>query len=290
MSSPPEPRPFRLIALDLDGTLLNDRREVSSRDATALRRFAQSGGLVVLASGRMTANIRPFYDALGIDGPSIGYNGALARDSLTAGAGVIVETPLPARYADELLDYTRREHFHLNYYLDEQLYASDDPDLRRFADLYSAQTGALFSFVADLERFRGCEPTKCILVTDPTVPGRPDPRHRDELYDVWHERWGAQVTVMKTNPEYLEFYHRDASKATALAAVAHHYGIEQSLTLTFGDNYNDLSMLKWAGCGVAVANAAPGVKDGVDWVSPLTNNESAVADAIERLVCKPDSA
>ena len=98
------------------------------------------------------------------------------------------------------------------------------------------------------------------------------------------------MTVMKTNPEYLEFYHREASKATALAAVARHYGIEQSLTLTFGDNYNDLSMLKWAGCGVAVANATPEVKDGVDWVSPLTNNESAVADAIERLVCKPDSA
>ncbi len=267
MSSPPEPRPFRLIALDLDGTLLNDRREISPRDAAALRQFAQSGGLVVLASGRMTANIRPFCDAMGIDGPTIGYNGALARDSLAAGAEVIVETALPARYADELLDYTRRERFHLNNYRDEQLYASDD-----------------------LERFRGREPTKCILVTDPTVPGSPDPRHRDELYDLWHARWGAGVTVMRTNPEYLEFYHRDASKAAALAAVARHCGIEQALTLSFGDNYNDLSMLEWAGCGVAVANATPEVKAGVDWVSPLTNNESAVADAIDRLVIEPASA
>jgi Cof subfamily protein (haloacid dehalogenase superfamily) len=290
MSSLPEPRPFRLIALDLDGTLLNDRREISPRDAAALRQFAQSGGLVVLASGRMTANVRPFCDAMGIDGPTIGYNGALARDSLAAGAEVIVETALPARYADELLDYTRREHFHLNYYLDEQLYASDDPDLRRFGDLYSAQTGAVFSFVPDLERFRGREPTKCILVTDPTVPGIPDPRHRDELYDLWHARWGEQVTVMRTNPEYLEFYHRDASKAAALAAVARHYSIEQALTLSFGDNYNDLSMLEWAGCGVAVANATPEVNARVNWISPLTNNESAVADAIERLVVNPDSA
>ncbi|MCJ7822472.1 MAG: HAD hydrolase family protein, partial [Armatimonadetes bacterium] len=71
MSSLPEPRPFRLIALDLDGTLLNDRREISPRDTAALRRFAQSGGLVVLASGRMTANIRPVLDAMGIDGPTI---------------------------------------------------------------------------------------------------------------------------------------------------------------------------------------------------------------------------
>ncbi|MDH4179085.1 MAG: HAD-IIB family hydrolase, partial [Armatimonadota bacterium] len=241
MSPSPEPRPFRLIALDLDGTLLNDRGEISPSDAAALRHFVGAGGLVVLASGRMTANIRPFYDILDIDGPTIGYNGALARDSQAAGSRVIVETPLPARYADELIDYTRREAFHLNYYLDEQLYARDDPNLRRFSDLYSRQTGASFSFVPDVACFRGSEPTKCILITDPTVPGKPDPRHRDELYESWHARWGTQITVMRTNPEYLEFYHREASKANALAAVACHYHIEQSLTLAFGDNYNDLS-------------------------------------------------
>lgn len=290
MSPSPEPRPFRLIALDLDGTLLNDRGEISPSDAAALRHFVGAGGLVVLASGRMTANIRPFYDILDIDGPTIGYNGALARDSQAAGSRVIVETPLPARYADELIDYTRREAFHLNYYLDEQLYARDDPNLRRFSDLYSRQTGASFSFVPDVACFRGSEPTKCILITDPTVPGKPDPRHRDELYESWHARWGTQITVMRTNPEYLEFYHREASKANALAAVACHYHIEQSLTLAFGDNYNDLSMIKWAGCGVAVANATPGVKAGADWVSPLTNNESAVADAIQRLASSRGSA
>jgi Cof subfamily protein (haloacid dehalogenase superfamily) len=290
MNPPPEPRPFRLIALDLDGTLLNDRGEISPSAAAALRHFVGVGGLVVLASGRMTANIRPFYDILGIDGPTIGYNGALARDSQAAGSRVIVETPLPARYADELIDYTRREAFHLNYYLDEQLYARDDPILRRFADLYSRQTGASFSFVPDVACFRGSEPTKCILITDPTVPAKPDPRHRDELYESWHARWGNEITVMRTNPEYLEFYHRKASKANALAAVACHYHIEQSLTLALGDNYNDLSMIEWAGCGVAVANAAPGVKAGADCVSPLTNNESAVADAIQRLIGSRGSA
>ncbi len=284
MSFAPEPRPFRLVALDLDGTLLNDQGEISPSDAAALRRFAAAGGFVVLASGRMTANIRPFNDMLGLDGPTIGYNGALARDSQAAGSQVIVETPLPARYADELMDYTGRERFHLNYYLEERLYARNDPELRRFADLYSRQTGAVFHFVPDLERFRGREPTKCILITDPTLPGRPDPRHRDELYQEWHTRWAAEVTIMRTNPEYLEFYHREVSKASALAAVARHCDVEQPLALAFGDNYNDLSMLKWAGCGVAVANATPDVKAGADWVSPLTNNESAVADALERLV------
>jgi Cof subfamily protein (haloacid dehalogenase superfamily) len=283
-ASLPAPRPFRLIALDLDRTLLNDEGEISSPDAEALRGFARAGGLVVLASGRMTANIRPFFDRLGLDGPTIGYNGALAREAVATSGKVILERGLPARYADELVDYTRRERFHLNYYLDETLYARDDPELRRFADLYSRQTGAVFHFLPDLERFRGREPTKLIIVTDPTVPDRPDPRHRDELYEAWQARWGSEVTVMRTNPEYLEFYHRHANKGIALAAVAAHYGVEQSLTLAFGDNYNDASMLEWAGCGVAVANAQAEVKAVADWVSPLTNNESAVSDAIQRLV------
>lgn len=277
---------YRLIALDLDGTLLNSRGEISGADAAALRAAAAAGCLVVLASGRMTANIRPFYGALGIDGPTIGYNGALVRDADRAGAGVIQETPLPARYADELIDYARRERFHLNYYLGEKVYAGDDPELRRFADLYSRQTGAEFNFVPDLTCFRGREPTKAIIVTDATVAGEPDPRHRDELYQVWHARWGAEVTVMRTNPEYLEFYHLRAGKGRALEALSRHYGIEQALTMAIGDNYNDLSMLQWAGCGVAVGNAGEDVKAAADWVSSRSNDQGAVAEAIDQLVLR----
>lgn len=280
----PDPKPFRLIALDLDGTLLDDEGRISPADAAALKGFSEAGGIVVLASGRMTDNIRPFYDVMGIDGPTIAYNGAVTRESRAAGGGVILETPLPARYADELIDYTRREHFHLNYYVDEKLYAREDPELRRFAELYSRQTGAVYHFVPDLERFRGGEPTKLIVVTDPTVPGEPNPRHRDELYEGWRERWGAEVTVMRTNPEYLEFYHREAGKGRALMGLCQHYRIDGDLTLAFGDNFNDVSMLKAAGCGVAVANSNEDAAVAADWVSPLSNNESAVADAIERLV------
>jgi HAD superfamily hydrolase (TIGR01484 family) len=300
MSQPtPDPRPFRLVALDLDGTLLDSEGRISAEDAAALVGFASSGGLVVLASGRMTANIRPFYRALGIDGPTIAYNGAMARLPEAEGGGVILETALPARYADELIDYTARQRFQLNYYYRETLYARDDPELRRFADLYSRQTGAVYHFLPDLDPFRGCEPTKLIIVTDPTDPGKPDaalrsgegpslrstsPRRRDELYRVWYDRWGSEITIMRTNPEYLEFYHREASKGRALAAIAAHLGIPQQLTLAFGDNFNDVPMLAWAGCGVAVANSNADAIAAADWVSPLTNNQSAVADAMARLV------
>lgn len=272
----PPIRSYRLVALDLDGTLLNEAGGISREDAVALARFARSGGIVVLASGRMTSNIRPFYDAMGLDGPTIAYNGAMVRRSRQEGSGMILHAPLPARYADALIDWTREEHLQLNYYLDEILYARDEAGLRRYAELYSRQTGAVYEYVPDLGRFRGREPTKALIVTDP-------PR-RDALYDIWQARWGGEVTVMRTNPEYLEFFYREAGKGKALKALADHYDIDKSLTIAFGDNDNDISMLQQAGCGVAVANAKEEVKAAANWVSPLSNNESAVGEALTQLM------
>jgi hypothetical protein len=213
---------------------------------------------------------------LDLDGPTIACNGAVVLAPQSEGGAALLHTPLPARYADALIDYAREEQLQLNYYLDGNLYARDDPALRPYADLYSRQTGAVFHFLPDLERFRGCEPAKALIVTDPP--------HRDQLYQEWQERWGAEVTVVRTNPEYLEFLHKDAGKGRALEALARHYGLPQSLTLAFGDSYNDITMLEWAGCGVAVANASPEVKAAADWVSPLTNDQSAVADGLARLM------
>ncbi|NIM04346.1 MAG: HAD hydrolase family protein, partial [Armatimonadetes bacterium] len=161
---------FRILALDLDRTLLNDDHQISSQDATALQEAAARGLHVVFASGRMSDSIRRYPDSLGLDGPIISYNGGMARDSRGRGDAVLTEIPLPAQYADKLIDYARAEHFHLNYYLDEVLYACDDPKLRRFADLYNSRTGSPYQFVPDLERFKGRSPTKIILLADPSDP------------------------------------------------------------------------------------------------------------------------
>jgi len=269
----PQKRRIGLIALDLDGTLLNSQGEVSPADAQALRGFHEAGGMVVLASGRLTASIRPWYDRLGIDGPVISYNGGMARDSVAKGS-----------YADALIDYADRHHYHLNYYLDEVLYAKSDPLLRPYADIYARQTGSAFHFVRDLERFRGCEPTKIILITDPSVPGEHNLRRRNEQYQVWLEKWQGQVTIMCTNPEYLEFMHIEANKGAALEAIAAAYGIPREQTAAFGDGDNDAPMLRSAGLGIAVANASQACLEAADVVLRQTNDESPVSHAFESIL------
>ena len=257
---------------------------MSPADAQALRNFHEAGGVFVLASGRMTASIRPWYDRLGIDGPVISYNGGMARDSVAKGSPILLERPLPAQYADALIDYADRHHYHLNYYLDEVLYAKSDPLLRPYADIYARQTGSAFHFVRNLDRFRGCEPTKIILITDPSAPGEHNPRRRDEQYQVWLDKWQGQVTIMCTNPEYLEFMHMEANKGAALEAIAAAYGIPREQTAAFGDGDNDAPMLRAAGLGIAVANASQACLEAADVVLPQTNDQSPVYYAFESVL------
>lgn len=273
---------YRLIALDLDRTLLNDQGQVSAQDTRALQQAVQAGMYIVFASGRMSASIRRFSELLKIDGPIISYNGAMARDSLAHGDAVLLEVPLAAKYADTLIDYTTTEHFHLNYYLDETLYAREDLELRRFADLYHARTGSLFTFVPDLARFKGRRPTKLILLTDPSDPAHPNPRHRDELNFAWKEKWGEGVGIVRTDPEYLEFMNLAANKGVALEAIARQLGLPREEVIAVGDGYNDTPMLQWAGLGVAVANAHAEVKAAADYVCHATNNDSPIREILDR--------
>lgn len=271
---------YRLIALDLDRTTLDSNHRISPQDGQALQQAAARGLHVVFASGRMSASIRQYPAALGLDGPVISYNGAIARDSLAHGDGLLLNVPLPAQYGDALIDFARRDRLQLNYYLDETLYAADLPELRPWSELYTARTGSAYRFVLDLAQFQGCSPTKALIVTDRSDATQPNPRHRDELYAAWQTKWGGQIDIVRTDPEYLEFMNPAANKGAALAAIAAHLGVPQAEVIAMGDGYNDTPMIEWAGLGVAVANANAEVKAAAQYICRATHNDSPVTEVL----------
>ncbi len=264
---------IKLIALDIDGTLLDNQGEIPVRNRNVLRAASERGIIIALASGRMTDCISPFEDKLGIDCPIIGYNGGMVRGTRGEGRPALFHRPLEARYGRELIDYCRRRYM-LNFYCDDILYAEEAAGLRKWADIYSAQTGAVYHFVPDLEPFADRDPTKLILITDSS--------ERDRLHDEWVLRWGEETTIVKTNPEYIEFMNLRADKGAALAALCEALGLSIRDAMALGDGDNDAPMLAAAGLGIAMANATSASRKSAKVVSELTNDECAVADAIER--------
>jgi hypothetical protein len=270
---------MKILAFDLDKTALNEQTLFSPQDTLTLQAVARAGHLVVPASGRMTDSIRPFSRLLGLDTPIIAYNGAMVRDTERRGHAVLCHEPLDPRHGDWLIDFCARRHLHLNYYLDDRLYARADADLRPFSGLYTRQTGSEFHFVPDLSCFRGRRPTKAIIVTAPV--------QRDALFTELRDGIGREINLVKTNPEYLEFMSPLADKGRGLDALARHYGVARTDILAFGDGHNDVQMLKYAGVGVAVANASAEVKAVAARITRATHNQSPITEVCQELGLVP---
>ena len=265
---------IRLLALDIDGTLLAPDGTIPEANKEALRRAVGRGLVVSLSSGRMTDCIQPFYDQLGIDGPVMAYNGAMVRKSREEGRGIVFHQPLPLSVAREVLEFALKNHYLLNYYVNDVLYCQDDPSLQYYAQIYSDQTGAVYH-PTDLRRLADREPSKLIIITDPP--------ERDRLYDWWLARIQGKATLVKTNPEYLEFMAPGVDKGRGLEALAGALGFDLGEVAAVGDGLNDLPMIKKAGLGVAVANAKQEVKEAADLVLREKAEEGAVAQVVSYL-------
>jgi hypothetical protein len=266
---------IRLIALDVDGTLLDDRKQLPPANREALRKAADRGVQVAIASGRMIPSIEPIERMLEIDCAIIAYNGGKVVSSRAEGRHCLQHLPLPAEFAEVLIRFSQEKDYLLNFYVDDVLYADDSPRRSEFMAIYSGRTGAQYR-LTDLRGFVGSSPTKLILLAEPA--------ERDRLYDEFLAKYGGEVNVTKSDPEYLEFMARGVDKGTALPVLAEHYGLKAEEVLAMGDADNDLLLLAEAGLGVAVANARDGVKAVARRVTSRTNNEGAVAEAVERWV------
>ncbi len=247
---------------------------IPAANIAALRAANARGTAVVLASGRMTACIDPFFDALGVDGPVMAYNGALLRAEKRAARAVLFHRPLPAAMVTTLIDFTLEHGLHLNVYVDDVLYGQDDPALAPFRAIYSERTKAVYE-LTDLRRLRGRDASKAIIVTDPA--------ERERLHAFWAPLAGGEASVIRTDPEYLEFTGPGVNKGAGLPALAAYLGIGVDGIAAMGDGDNDLQMVSGAGMGIAVANAKDCVKRAARLVTRAAAAEGAVAEALASL-------
>lgn len=273
---------IKLITLDLDGTLLDSKGKIPENNRYYLKKFVGKGGIVALASGRMTDRVSIFADKLGIDCPLIIYNGAMVKLRKVEKRKMIFHRPVPAKYSDWIIDYCLKNKFHLNFYYNDKLYARKDASLKKYADIYSKQTGSKYHFIDDLTVFKGKQPTKLILITDSR--NKNIKRTRDYQYRFFNKKFDGKLKIVRTNPEYLEFMNKNVDKGVALKKLADFYRIKKEEIVSFGDGENDIEMMKFCRFSVAPRYASEKVKKVATIVSNLTNNDGFVGEFLKLVV------
>lgn len=263
----------RLLAIDLDGTLLDNDRRLVPENIAAIRRAANAGIVIVLASGRTEPSMSPFVQGLGIDGPLVCSNGAHV---LGPGRIEIAHHPVERRPREILIQYALEKGFHLNAYTRNELLFLKQS---KWGELYEHRVRSMTPRIASTEELLSVPLSKMMLV------GSPDqiPSVRAELEALVDPK---EVRLTESEPEYLEFLSPMSDKGQGVSAVANYLGISQEETAAIGDYLNDLEMLKFAHVSAAVANARSEVKSMVKHVVK-SNENGGVAEFIDSvLLCE----
>ena len=215
---------------------------------------------MIVVTGRMFRSVLPYVREAGLDDPVICYQGAVVADP--ASGEFLRHVPIPRAVALEAIDAVVAAGFHVNCYVDDQLYVAEvTPEARAYADFQ----GLAIHAVGPLHEWLRDDPTKLVAVGDPAA--------LDELESELKPRFAGKLFVSKSLPHFLEFAHPDVSKGSGLQFVADLLGFTPAETVACGDGENDRELLDWAGFGIAVANAHEDILTRADLVVPDVEHE-----------------
>lgn len=262
---------YKLVAIDLDDTLLPDDLTISPRVKEILQKVRDRGVIITLATGRMYRSTLPYAQQLAIEVPLITYHGALIKNSLSG--ETLCHYPVPLDKAREIISLVKEDFsFHINAYVEDNLYVEG---ISQEAEGYAKLAGVPLYKVGNLLEFLHREPTKLVLIASE--------QQLDALAIRLKEIYSGALYITKSKPNYLEILNVKANKGQALDTLAKLLKINQREIMAFGDSYNDLEMLRYAGTAVVMGNAREEIKEEADYVT-LSNNEDGVADALEKLI------
>ncbi|CUH94373.1 hypothetical protein P22_0439 [Propionispora sp. 2/2-37] len=263
---------IKLVALDLDDTLLDSKRRVSPRAKQAIRAAVAQGVMVTVATGRMHSSALPYAKQLELDVPIITYNGALIKASLSG--EVLSNRPVPRQVMDEILALFREKGWYLQLHIDDVLYVKEYNDRVR---LYEETAGVKAEVVGDRFYTIPGEASKMLTIAEADTI--------QEIQKVMGKRFAGRLSMAVSKPQYLEMTQLGVNKGWALHFLAQKLNIGPESVMAVGDSQNDLDMIEYAGWGVAMGNASERVKAAAQAVT-RGHDEDGVAEAIEKYVLR----
>lgn len=264
---------IKLLALDMDDTLLDNKLAISPRAGEAIRKAVEQGVTVTIATGRMYRSALPYAKQLGLDVPLITYNGALIKSCLSG--EVLLNKPVEKEIAKEVLALCKQRGWHIQTYVNDELYVEK---INHYTELYSSIAKVPAIPIGD-KLYDGEEYSSKMLMMMSTEEGI------IEIYNTFKGLFGNRINIAISKKTYLEITDPAANKGKALAFLADKLRVRKEEIMAIGDSGNDVDMLKFAGWGVAMGNASPAVK-AVARLETLSNEADGVAEAIEKYVLK----
>lgn len=261
---------IKLIAIDIDGTLITPDKRVTSSVRRALRYAEDRGIMVTLITGRLYPTCKKYSLELDLSGPCVIYQGAMIIDPKTD--QVLHEVRISKDKALKIVRIARERALSLNVYMDQFTFYTEKPN--QYSILDAQLNEVEIQIVDDVEKIIKGDPLKLMFVDEPPVISKLE----EEL-----SSQDGECVAFSSLPQFLEIVNKRATKADALKWIADRFNIKREEVMAIGDSHNDITMLKWAGIGVAMGNADDKVKEAADFVT-LSNTEDGVAHAIEKLI------
>jgi len=262
---------YKLMAVDIDGTLLNSEGVLTEKTREAIISGVEKGLIFTISTGRPIQGVENINRMLNLDLPYITYNGAMVV--MGKSRKILYEQKLSYEDAISIIDLGKKYKTTIVIWADNKLYAEE---LNEKVLEYKKISGVEPVIVKDLKEISKFGVTK--ILWDDEI----------EKIAIYQSEAGQylnneRVNFHTTRPMFLEFVDKKASKAIAMEKLGEYFGIKQSEMIAVGDGYNDLSMIEYAGLGVAMANANDEIKEKADYVT-LSNDEDGVAHVIDKFV------
>ncbi|MCL2153204.1 MAG: Cof-type HAD-IIB family hydrolase [Oscillospiraceae bacterium] len=261
---------YRFVAVDIDGTLLNNSSQVSKRNEQAIKDVINAGIIFSLSTGRPLQGVSAFVDMVGADMPFIIYNGAMVVTSKSK--QVLHETTLSGELASGVVRLGQQRGTNVFVYRDGKMHVTE---ISQPVEHYISYFKISPFVVEDLVELASRGVTKVLFRDTP-----------DRITDLQNEAailFKDKLNYFTSQPNLLEFVDSATSKGAAMRVIGERYGIPQCEMMAIGDSYNDIEMIRHAALGVAMGNAPQEIKDIADAVTS-TNEEDGVAEAIYRYV------
>lgn len=266
---------FKMICLDIDGTLLNSESKISLNTKEIIRLVVNEKKIpVILVSARMPKGILFLQKELNIVQPIICYSGALVIDDKN---NTLLNITIPLADVNQVYKLAKQIGVHISLYKDDSWYIEG-------MDGWARQEGEITNITPDVVSFidlfnvwyqEGTGPNKILFMAEPS---------KIKLFNTKiKELNSSNLNFYPSKPTYLEIMSSNASKPLAIEFLCLKFDVQKSEVIAIGDNYNDISMIEYAGIGIAMGNAPDKVKQYANYIT-LSNDEDGVAEAIKKYI------